>query len=63
MQEIWLKDMSCTNRPYVGNFFTHICQMNSSILTNWTSPFPILGVAGGPPGPQSVRYAHSLDLM
>ena len=26
--------------------FTHICLVDPSILINWTSPFPILGVAG-----------------
>ena len=25
---------------------THICLMDQSILINWTSPFPILGVSG-----------------
>ena len=25
---------------------THICQVDPSILINWMSPFPIIGVAG-----------------
>ena len=27
-------------------FLTHICPVDYSILINWSSPFPILGVAG-----------------
>ena len=29
-----------------SNYLTHICLVDSSILINWTSPFPILGVSG-----------------
>ena len=30
----------------VGSVLTHICLVDSSILINWMSPFPILGVSG-----------------
>ena len=31
---------------YRQNSLTHICLVDPSILINWTSPFPILGVSG-----------------
>ena len=31
---------------FLGTLLTHLCRVDSSILTLWTGPFPVKGVSG-----------------
>ena len=41
-----IEEKKNTNTGVQRTPLTHICLVDSSILINWTSPFPILGVSG-----------------